>query len=224
MRFILLSTFLISAFLIAEPLSQEDKQYIYSLPNNIASESQINDYKKFPNFKAWTIPIKDGRLYYEYANRAGKAHSQAEANSYSLAKCETRTGLDCILYFEGNNNVLKDNLRKYLSKNLVGFISQQLNVCRKYGYSGNALPECAKKNVEKIIVDFETYVDPNPRRPVQRSYNWGALGDLINSNPAFGGTPSTKICNFKNFRGQIISGDCRNNSINSGSEIYWKVR
>jgi len=50
------------------------------------------------------------------------------------------------------------------------------------------------------------------------------MADQLNNNPAFTGRPVVKICNFKNFEGQIITGDCRNNSINSGGDTYWKVR
>lgn len=212
--------------LVSSALSNEDSKYINSMSYDLFLPEQKKQYRNFPNFKAVSIGIKNRKLDLNYVSRVGKAGSQAEANSYSLAKCETRTGLDCILYYEGNNNVLKSNLISYLSGNLIGFIPQQVNLCRKYGFQGSSLANCAKENVEKIINDFETFVAPQQARAPQRNYNWGALGDLgRNLSESFGGSlqPKTKICNFKSFEGAIISGDCMKSSIRAGGTIYWKV-
>jgi hypothetical protein len=62
----------------------------------------------------------------------------------------------------------------------------------------------------------------------RNTFDWNraakAAADVFNNNPAFGGTPPTKICNFKNFNGQIISGDCSKFSITIGNDTYRKVK
>jgi hypothetical protein len=228
MKNILLTLMVFGSFeLVGSNLSAEDSRYINSMSYDLFVSQDKKKYNNFPKYKAVSIGIKNRKLDLNYVTRTGKAGSQAEANSYSLAKCETRTGLDCILFMEGQANVLKKNLTSYLSGNLIGFIPQQINLCRKYGFEGSSLANCAKENVEKIINDFETYVAPQQNQTRQRNYNWGALSDLGKDlSESFGGRslqPRTKICNFKSFEGAIISGDCSQTAINSGGTTYWKL-
>ena len=108
-----------------------------------------------------------------------------------------------------------------------------------------AIAKCekSKSKGEVCVVQYENdnYVFAKNRNIIKNKYassnqpnqnrnqtDWAgaasALGSMIQNNPAYGGTPSTKVCNFKNFKGQIITGDCRTGSINSGGDVYWKVK
>ena len=101
--------------------------------------------------------------------------------------------------------------------------------------------ELAKSKGEICLVQYENdnYVFAKNREIVKNKYassnsnnrnqiDWAGaadtLGSLIQNNPAFGSVPTTKVCNFKNFSGQVITGDCSTGSIRSGNDIYWKVK
>ena len=58
--------------------------------------------------------------------------------------------------------------------------------------------------------------------------DWSRAADFfakdLKTNPAFGNTPPTRVCNFKNYEGEIITGDCKNVSIRKGNDTYWKIQ
>ena len=116
-----------------------------------------------------------------------------------------------------------------------------IDTCAQYRKGNTAcLPQYENYEyvLEKNIKTLKNFIANNYQLPKQNNQsfkskqrtniNWqrglSYMADQLNNNPAFTGRPVVKICNFKNFEGQIITGDCRNNSINSGGEIYWKVR
>ena len=50
-----------------------------------------------------------------------------------------------------------------------------------------------------------------------------AIGRDMENNPVFNRSNKVKVCDFKNFYGEIIRGDCSESSIRKDGEIYWKV-
>ena len=50
-----------------------------------------------------------------------------------------------------------------------------------------------------------------------------AIGRDMENNPVFNRSNKIKVCDFKNFYGEIIRGDCSKSSIRKDGEIYWKV-
>ena len=167
-------------------------------------EKKIFDgiYKEFLNAsgsKAFALEINskgepEDAYGYCVAKQNIRAARECAVNSCIKYKSKGK-GTICLAQYENYNYVLEEEIIKFT------------DIIKKFGINPS-LSKQAKPELSNVI-------------------DWGrmarAAAPIFNNNPAFGGTPPTKICNFKNFEGQIISGDCINSSIRSGRDDYFKV-
>jgi len=148
-------------------------------------------------------------------------------------------------FLKGEKNkafVFSYNVNKFRIGDVYSWCTDKNNILDA---SNCAIAKCerSKSKGEVCLVQYENdnYVFAKNRNILKNKYassnqanqnrnqtDWAgaasALGSMIQNNPAFGGTPPTKICNFKNFNGQIISGDCSKFSITIGNDTYRKVK
>lgn len=191
-----------TANIVNADLSDEDRKYINSLPDELFASSDLKKYMKFPKFKATAISIKNDKVNYDYASRIAKADSQAEANNVALAMCETRTGYDCIIFYEGSKRVFKKNLTSYLSGNLIGFTQTQVNICGRYGFTGQNKASCARDAVMKVLNDWDKSSIQYGQNQNKPSINWQGLGklgqDILDRENAKlrPSPPRPKICSY----------------------------
>ena len=134
-------------------------------------------------------------------------------------------------------------------KALAQAVSKNLEIGNSFGYSLNesssqnatkqAIKNCNyyKKRNEICVLHYvgEKYVLADTlaslRQTVTKNNNqidWSRAADFFakefNTNPVWGNPASVKVCNFKNFSGEIIQGDCSTSSIRKGNDIYRKVQ
>ena len=195
--------------------SKETKTPTKEISENVSRYDVLHPKTKM-NFN--NNQLKDlKRIYSEFINAKDNKVFAIEVNRSSLEPVD-------IYDFCTDSQSIEKATQCALEKCNASIQSQ--NIC---------LPQYA--NDEFVFLEAQNYVRENPNlfpiKNIQKQYsqnnqrqtpNWGNFarwGANYFGNQA---RPTTSVCNFKNFEGQIITGDCRNNSINSGGEIYWKVR
>ena len=97
--------------------------------------------------------------------------------------------------------------------------------CISFGYSEEkVIAECVERQYLENLKRNKPTNAPAPRsRSASLGDILGAMGREMQKNPVFNPNYSyTKICNFKNFEGRIIQGDCKKNSIGLGYDTYWR--
>jgi hypothetical protein len=171
----------------ATPVDKDTARYIFELPNDLGSPQAVATYLSYPNFKAFAVELVDGKISNEFAQRSGNMGSQREANDVALIQCETKNGNDCILFYEGNTNVLKKNLFAYNSGNLKGWLNGRIEICKKYGFQSNQVGSCVQNAVNRILdipqMSKEEYQNQQNSKIVQMrrqrpNYNWDAISNL----------------------------------------------
>jgi len=196
MKNILLALMVFGSFGVsANNITPETIKYIESLPRDVAAPADLKKYNSYQGFKSWAIEVKNGRLDNSFAKRSAQMDSQREADEIALIGCETKFGNDCILYYQGIKNVLKENLYSYNNSTLKGFLSTQVDICKKFGYSSKEVGDCVQSKIDKTM-DIPSF-DPNQVKPrtqySQQSrpgVNWGALSNLgacISDGSCWGG-------------------------------------
>lgn len=127
----------------------------------------------------------------------------------------------------GGNDIKKEQL--LLKRSQLMSLKKQLEPfrlnCISFGYSDEKLiAECVERQyLENLKRNRPTNAPAMRSRSAGLGDMLAAMGREMQKNPAFNPNYSyLKICNFKNFEGRIIQGDCKNNSIRLGYETYWR--
>ena len=127
----------------------------------------------------------------------------------------------------GGNDIKKEQL--LLKRSQLMQLRKQLEPyrlnCISFGYSDEkAIAECVERQYLENLKSNKPTNAPAPRsRSASLGDILGAMGREMQKNPVFNPNYSyTKICNFKNFEGRIIQGDCKKNSIGLGYDTYWR--
>lgn len=129
----------------------------------------------------------------------------------------------------GSNDIKREQM--FLKRSQLMQLKKQLEPlrlnCISFGYSDEkVIAECVER---QYLENLKRNKPTNAPAPRSRSASWGdilgAMGREMQKNPVFNPNYSyTKICNFKNFEGRIIQGDCKKNSIGLGYDVYWRQK
>jgi len=195
---ILLSPGAFSPLALADDISQETLEYLETLPNEIVNLKHLKKYASYEGYKSWAVEVKNGRLKDSFfSKRSAQMDSQREADEVALIGCETKFGSDCILYYRGQENILKANLYAYNNSTLKGFLSSQVDICKKMGFESGDVGSCVQSKVDKVM-NIPHY-DPNHSASASQysqqpraSGNWSALSNLgacISDGSCWGGRP-----------------------------------
>ena len=200
------------------------------------------DYDNFRGYphKAMAIGVNSyGEPSGGYAFTGGRTVEEAERNA--LTNCKMYSGkYDCILERSNNTNVFSANSFEYKKgfqeklsferqrqkeDSLRRYIASIRQACISYGFTDdNAIAVCVQKEIQKneqIRVQMNQQIAQQNRINSQnRARAFSELGKTLLES----GQTQTTICNFKNFDGMIIQGDCKQNSITQGNEVYWKIK
>ncbi len=110
---------------------------------------------------------------------------------------------------------------------IANYIRTKRELCIAYGYEGvNVIAECVEREINKDTVRQNQIAQGNyqiQQRNNQRQRD--AISQIGRALILSGsGQTQTTICNFKNFDGMIIQGDCKQNSITQGNDVYGKIK
>ena len=161
-------------------------------------DGAYNEFLSADGSKAFALEINnkgEPEGAYGYCVAKQNIRAASECAVNSCIKYKSK-GTICLAQYENYNYVLEEGITKFT------------DIIKKFGINPSSSKQAKPKSSNGI--DWERMAR--------------AAAPIFNNNPAFGGTPPTKICNFKNFNGQIISGDCSKFSITIGNDTYRKVK
>ena len=204
---------------INSPKSSAQNKSIDIIGSSIPADYDERDVLNPDTFKELSSSDKEiaRKIYKPYMNGKGdKAFALAiNVSTFSIAGgygfCENRNGAN------DAENCARKTCSKYKSRNEICAI--------QYINDSYVLPE--------RITALKSFSSNNKQKQGNQ-FDWGraakAAANVFNNNPAFRTSQPTKVCNFKNFEGVIIQGDCSQTSISKGydsmgsMDIYYKIK